>query len=244
MHVGSNSMGCALETPCTGDSGLTTSDAGVPTHRRQPPYSCTTLKLTLRRNLWQTGYPSLNNTYCKITRGSHRAGDTGGSSPQAAGQASCSTTLAKDMKRQSEACQDAPRQWVGPPTAHTFLDIMYHWKQYRHTRSAELLMHTIQHQTTEAHLQARDEAALQYRQWLVQGEARGLQGLFRCLKASELAWQHRNRQRKNATKDAGLGQIVANPRHQRSSALAIKWVRGSGTRSPGDEIILATGDEK
>ena len=26
--------------------------------------------------------------------------------------------------------------------------------------------------------------------------------------------------------------------------VGIKWVRGSGTRGPGDEIILATGDEK
>ena len=88
-----------------------------------------------------------------------------------------------------KAAHDAPKQWVGPPTAHTFLDILYHWKQYRDDRSADLTMHTIQHQASEARLQARDEAARQYQQWLQQGEAKGLRGLFRCLKASELAWQ-------------------------------------------------------
>ena len=84
----------------------------------------------------------------------------------------------KPIKGFLQAGLDAPKQWVGPPTAHTFLGILHHWKQYRDDKSAELLMHTVQHQITEAHLQARDEAALQYQQCLVQGEAKGLRGLL------------------------------------------------------------------
>lgn len=51
------------------------------------------------------------------------------------------------------------------------------------------MQHTIQHQLTQALEQSRTEGQLQYAAWIRQGEAKGLRGLFRNLKASELAWQ-------------------------------------------------------
>ena len=64
-----------------------------------------------------------------------------------------------------------------------------HWHQHKDPRTLELMQHTIQHQLTQALEQSRTEGQLQYAAWIRQGEAKGLRGLFRNLKASELAWQ-------------------------------------------------------
>ena len=53
----------------------------------------------------------------------------------------------------------------------------------------ELMQHTILHQLTQALEQSRTESQLQYATWIRQGETKGLRGLFRNLKASELSWQ-------------------------------------------------------
>ena len=47
----------------------------------------------------------------------------------------------------------------------------------------------MQHQLEAAQQQSRDETSLQYAEWIKQGEAKGLKGLFRSLKASEMSWQ-------------------------------------------------------
>lgn len=49
------------------------------------------------------------------------------------------------------------------------------------------MQHTIQYQLTAAQEQSREEAHLQYAEWIRQGETKGLKGLFRSLKASELS---------------------------------------------------------
>ena len=68
-----------------------------------------------------------------------------------------------------------------------------HWQQYRDDRTFELLQHTQQHteqlQLEEAQQQNREESYLQYAEWIRQGEAKKLKGLFRSLKANELSWQ-------------------------------------------------------
>ena len=88
-----------------------------------------------------------------------------------------------------QALQDVPKHWVGPPTWGQFFDTSHHWHRYRDTHAAELVLHTIAHQLREAQQAANDEAHLQYKDWLKQGEAKGLRGLFRSLKSSELAWE-------------------------------------------------------
>ena len=88
-----------------------------------------------------------------------------------------------------QALQDVPKHWVGPPTWGQFFDTSHHWHRYRDTHAAELVLQTIAHQLREAQQAANDEAHLQYKDWLKQGEAKGLRGLFRSLKSSELAWE-------------------------------------------------------
>ena len=88
-----------------------------------------------------------------------------------------------------QALQDAPKHWVGPPTWGQLFDTSHHWHRYRDTHAAELVLHTIAHQLREAQQAANDEAHLQYKDWLKQGETKGLRGLFRSLKSSELAWE-------------------------------------------------------
>ena len=90
---------------------------------------------------------------------------------------------------QTGPLQDVPKHWVGPPTWRQFFDTSHHWHRYRDTHAAELVLHTIAHQLREAQQAANDEAHLQYKDWLKQGEAKGLRGLFRSLKSSELAWE-------------------------------------------------------
>ena len=74
------------------------------------------------------------------------------------------------------------------PSWGQFLDTCHHWHQYRDNHAAELLQHTMQHQLQEAQQAANDEAHLQYKTWLQQGHAKGLKGLFRSLKSSEVPW--------------------------------------------------------
>ena len=50
------------------------------------------------------------------------------------------------------------------------------------------MLQTMQHQLKEAQQQANDENMLQYQEWLTKGQQKGLKGLFRGLKSSELAW--------------------------------------------------------
>ena len=83
----------------------------------------------------------------------------------------------------------APRHWVGAPTWGQFLDASHHWHRYRDPHAAELLLQTISHQLQEAQQQANEETSLQYKQWLQEGYHKGLKGLFRSLKSSELAWE-------------------------------------------------------
>lgn len=44
-------------------------------------------------------------------------------------------------------------------------------------------------QLQEAQQAANDEGHLQYKEWLKQGQAKGLRGLFKIPKSSEVAWQ-------------------------------------------------------
>lgn len=79
------------------------------------------------------------------------------------------------------AIQDAPKHWLGPPTWGQFLDTCHHWHRYRDPHAGDLLLHTIEHQLKEAQQAASDESHLQYKDWLQNGPARGLKGLFRGL---------------------------------------------------------------
>ena len=57
--------------------------------------------------------------------------------------------------------------------------------------STVILMH---HQLQEAQQAANEEGHLQYKAWLQQGQAKGLKGLFRSFKSSEIPWQRPYRQ--------------------------------------------------
>ena len=83
----------------------------------------------------------------------------------------------------------AHRHWVGAPTWAQFLDTCHHWHRYRDPHAAQLLLQTIERQLHEAQQEANEETSLQYRQWLQEGYQKGLKGLFRNLKSSELAWE-------------------------------------------------------
>ena len=83
----------------------------------------------------------------------------------------------------------AHRHWVGAPTWGQLLDASHHWHRYRDPHAAELLLQTISHQLQEAQQQANEETSLQHKQWLQEGYHKGLKGLFRSLKSSELAWE-------------------------------------------------------
>ena len=85
--------------------------------------------------------------------------------------------------------KDAHRHWMGPPTWAQLLDTCHHWHQYRDPRAADLITQTLHHQLQEAQQAANEETMLQYKQWLQTGYNKGLRGLFRSLKSSELAWE-------------------------------------------------------
>ena len=93
------------------------------------------------------------------------------------------------IKGLNQALQQVQHHWIGDQTWAQFLDTQQHWQQYRDDRTFELLQHTVQHQLEEAQQQNREESCLQYAEWIRQGETKGLRGLFRSLKASELSWQ-------------------------------------------------------
>ena len=94
-----------------------------------------------------------------------------------------------------QAPQDAAKHWVGPPTWGQLMDTSHHWLKYRDPHAADLVLHTLEHQLQAAQqAAANDESHLQYKAWLKQGEAKGLKGLFRSLKSSELAWERPYRQ--------------------------------------------------
>ena len=89
-----------------------------------------------------------------------------------------------------QALHDAPKHWIGPPTWGQFLDTCHHWHKYRDCHAADLVQHSVGHQLQEAQQAANDESHLhQYKEWLQQGQAKGLKGLFRSLRSSELAWE-------------------------------------------------------
>ena len=88
-----------------------------------------------------------------------------------------------------KAIESAPKHWTGEPTWAQFLDTAQHWDRHRDPRTMELTQHTTHHQLTQAQEQSCTETQLQYAAWIRQGEAKGLRGLFRNLKASELSWQ-------------------------------------------------------
>ena len=89
----------------------------------------------------------------------------------------------------NKALQHVQHHWLGDQTWGQFLDTHHHWVQYRDDRTFELLQQTVQHQLEAAQQQSREESSLQYAEWIKQGETKGLKGLFRSLKASELSWQ-------------------------------------------------------
>ena len=89
----------------------------------------------------------------------------------------------------NKALQQVQHHWLGDQTWGQFLDTHQHWLQYRDDRTFELMQQTVQHQLETAQQQSREEASLQYAEWIRQGETKGLKGLFRSLKASELSWQ-------------------------------------------------------
>ena len=88
-----------------------------------------------------------------------------------------------------QATADAPKHWVGTPTWGQFLDTCHHWHRYKDSHAAKLVNHTIEHQLQLAQQAANDESHLQYKAWLTQGYTKGLKGLFRSLRSSELAWE-------------------------------------------------------
>ena len=88
-----------------------------------------------------------------------------------------------------QATADAPKHWVGTPTWGQFLDTCHHWHKYKDSHAAKLVNHTIEHQLQLAQQAANDESHLQYKAWLTQGYTKGLKGLFRSLRSSELAWE-------------------------------------------------------
>ena len=90
--------------------------------------------------------------------------------------------------------KDVQKHWQGPPTWGQFLDTTYHWHKYRDPHAADLMEHTMTHQHKEAQQQANDESMLQYQEWLLTGQQKGLKGLFRSLKTSEMAWLRPYRQ--------------------------------------------------
>ena len=92
------------------------------------------------------------------------------------------------------AIKDIQTKWMGPPTWSQFLDTCHHWHTYKDQHAAELVQHTMHHQLHEAQQAANDEAHLQYKTWLTQGHAKGLKGLFRSLKSSEIPWKRPYRQ--------------------------------------------------
>ena len=87
------------------------------------------------------------------------------------------------------ALQQVQHHWLGDQTWAQFLDTKQHWHQYKDERTFELMKQTVQHQLEIAQNQSREESCLQYAEWIKHGEAKGLRGLFRSLKASELSWQ-------------------------------------------------------
>ena len=99
------------------------------------------------------------------------------------------TTSHGPVQGYMQRIRHAHRHWVGAPTWVQFLDASHHWHRYRDPHAAELLLQTIHHQLQEAQQEAHEETALQYRQWLQEGYQKGLKGLFRSLKSSELAWE-------------------------------------------------------
>ena len=88
-----------------------------------------------------------------------------------------------------QATADVSKHWVGTPTRGQFLDTCHHWHRYKDSHAAELVSHTIDHQLQLAQQAANDENHLQYKAWLTQGYTKGLKGLFRSLRSSELAWE-------------------------------------------------------
>ena len=91
-----------------------------------------------------------------------------------------------------QAIHDAPKHWVGPPTWGQFLDTCHHWHKYKDGHAADLVHHTIGHQLQQAQQAANDESHLQYKEWLQQGHAKGLKGLFRSLRSSDWERPYRN----------------------------------------------------
>lgn len=89
----------------------------------------------------------------------------------------------------AQAIQDPHKHWTGTPTWGQLLDTCHHWQKHRDPHAATLIQHTIAHQQQAAQEAAHDEAHLQYKEWLLQGQAKGLRGLFRNLKSSEIAWE-------------------------------------------------------
>ena len=87
------------------------------------------------------------------------------------------------------ALHQVQHHWLGDQTRAQFMDTKQHWLQYRDERTFELMKQTVQHQLDAAQTQSREESCLQYAEWIRQGETKGLRGLFRSLKASELSWQ-------------------------------------------------------
>ena len=88
-----------------------------------------------------------------------------------------------------QAIADVSKHWVGTPTWGQFLDTCHHWHRYKDSHAANLVSHTIDHQLQQAQQAANDENHLQYKAWLQQGYTKGLKGLFRSLRSSELAWE-------------------------------------------------------
>ena len=99
------------------------------------------------------------------------------------------TTCTGPVQSFTQRTRHAHRHWVEAPRWGQFLDTCHHWHRYRDPHAAELLLQTIGHQLREAQQEANEETSLQYRQWLQEGYQKGLKGLFRSLKSSELAWE-------------------------------------------------------
>lgn len=94
----------------------------------------------------------------------------------------------------TQATNDVHKLWNGPPTWGQLLDTTHHWHKDRDPHAADLMLQTINHQLKEAQQLANDENVLQYQEWIKSGQQKGLRGLLRGFKSSELAWQRPYRQ--------------------------------------------------
>ena len=115
-----------------------------------------------------------------------------------------------------------------PPRWGQYLDTCHHWHQYRDPHAAELISQTMQHQLHEAQPSVNEESMLQFQQWLQTGHNKGLRGLFRSLKSSELASERPYRQTPTPQR-MEWNRGLETEEHSGTSGRTTTTTRGTGT---------------